>query len=92
MKHTADSESDDLPTGMGAPAARALSAAGITRLKQLTSISEAELLKLHGVGPKAIRILRAALAERGLSFAAAAKSRAASAADHARISRRAGNK
>jgi hypothetical protein len=32
-------------------------------------MSRAELLALHGVGPKAVRILDAALAERGLSFA-----------------------
>jgi hypothetical protein len=59
--------SDDLPK-IGAPATRALTAAGYTRLSQLTQVSEAELLALHGVGPRAIRILREALAERGLSF------------------------
>jgi predicted flap endonuclease-1-like 5' DNA nuclease len=48
-----------------------LMAAGYTRLEQLTSITEAEILKLHGVGPKAIRILRETLAEKGWSFAKA---------------------
>jgi hypothetical protein len=52
-----------------APAQRALEGAGYTRLEQLTKVTEAELLKLHGMGPKAIRILREALAERGWSFA-----------------------
>nr|WP_260408155.1 DNA-binding protein [Planomonospora venezuelensis] len=42
--------------------------AGYTRLEQLTGVTEAELLALHGVGPKAVRILRDTLAERGLSF------------------------
>jgi DNA-directed RNA polymerase alpha subunit len=42
---------------------------GITSLNQLTAVSESELLKLHGMGPKAITILKAALAEHGLSFA-----------------------
>jgi hypothetical protein len=52
----------------GAPATRALLAAGYTELSQLASVSESELAKLHGMGPKALRILREALAERGLSF------------------------
>ena len=57
----------DLPK-TSEPAARAFELAGITRLAQLTKLTEADLLKLHGVGPKAIRILREALAERGLTF------------------------
>jgi hypothetical protein len=32
-------------------------------------VTEAELLQLHGVGPKTIRTLRPALAARGLAFA-----------------------
>ena len=35
---------------IGAPATRALEAAGYTRLEQLTKISEAELGQLHKVG------------------------------------------
>jgi hypothetical protein len=58
----------DLPN-IGAPAHRALASAGYQRLEQLTRVREAELLRLHGVGPKALRILRAALAARGQSFA-----------------------
>lgn len=59
---------NDLPK-LSAPAHRALAAAKITRLKDLTKISEQELGKLHGVGPNAIASLRAALAAKGLSFA-----------------------
>ncbi|GAB4215550.1 MAG: hypothetical protein OHK0022_55560 [Roseiflexaceae bacterium] len=59
---------DDLPK-LSAPARRALSAAGYTRLAQLATVSEAELLRLHGMGPKAIRELREALAAQGLAFA-----------------------
>lgn len=68
---TSDRPSADggLPRAIGAPATRALHGAGYTRLEQLAAVSEAELLKLHGVGPRAIRILREALAERGLAFA-----------------------
>jgi NAD-dependent DNA ligase len=58
----------DLPK-IGAPATRALLAAGYSRLEHLTRLSEAELAGLHGVGPKAVGILRQALAERGLRFA-----------------------
>jgi DNA-directed RNA polymerase alpha subunit len=51
-----------------APAQSALDAAGYTHLEQLTQVTEKELLQLHGMGPKAVRILREALAEKGLSF------------------------
>ena len=62
------------PNGVAKPAQRALSAAGIHNLTQLTEISEAELLKLHGMGPKAIRHLREALAKQNLTFAPSTKS------------------
>jgi DNA-directed RNA polymerase alpha subunit len=50
------------------PATSALLEAGYTRLEQLTQVTEADLLKLHGMGPKAVRLLREALAEKGWSF------------------------
>lgn len=59
----------NLPEKLSAPAKRALDAAGYTRLEQFSEVSEADLLKLHGVGPDAIKKLRAALSEMGLSFA-----------------------
>ncbi len=69
MKKTEyQSQESDLPAKIGIPARRALAGAGYTRLEQLTRASEAELISLHGVGPKAIKILRAALSEKGLSF------------------------
>lgn len=58
----------DMPHAMGNPARRALAAIGIVRVEQLTGLSEAELLKLHGVGPKAVRVLRDTLAARGQAF------------------------
>lgn len=58
----------NLPPGVSQPAQRALVAAGYTDLEELTQASEAELLKLHGMGPKAIRLIRSALQARGLSF------------------------
>ncbi len=61
-------DDSDLPK-LSAPARRALDEAGYTRLEQLTSVSEAELKKLHGIGPNAIQQLRLALEKNGLSFA-----------------------
>lgn len=60
----------NLPTGLSQPAQRALAGAGYSRLEQLTHVSEKEILALHGMGPKGIRQLREALAEKGWSFAA----------------------
>ncbi len=54
---------------MGKVAPRELAANGYTRYEQLTTVTPKELLKIHGVGPKAIRILEEELAARGLSFA-----------------------
>jgi hypothetical protein len=59
---------NDVPAGLGQPAYRALAAASYTQLAQFTKITEADLLKLHGVGPKAVRIIREALQARGWSF------------------------
>jgi hypothetical protein len=57
-----------LPRSIGAPATRALTAAGYTGLSQLAGVPAAELAKLHGVGPKALRLLQEALQERGMSL------------------------
>ncbi|MYS12293.1 DNA-binding protein, partial [Streptomyces sp. SID6041] len=43
-------------------------AAGYTRLDQLAGVPAAELAALHGVGPKALRVLGEVLAERGRSL------------------------
>jgi DNA-directed RNA polymerase alpha subunit len=53
---------------LAAPAQRALQSAGIHSLEQVTEVTEAELLQLHGMGPNALGKLRQPLAERGLSF------------------------
>ena len=58
----------DLPIGLGKPARRALAAAGYVRLEQLTGVSEAEVMELHGMGPKALDHLRRALAAKGQRF------------------------
>jgi hypothetical protein len=58
----------DLPAGIGRPATAALVQVGATTLEQVAALSRAELVALHGIGPKAVRILEAALAERGLAL------------------------
>lgn len=57
----------DLPP-IGRPATRALVTAGITDLDQVAARSEAELLALHGLGPRAVRLLAEALAAQGRSL------------------------
>lgn len=68
MLQNSESESG-LPATFSKPAQRALAAAGYTPLEQLSPVSEAELLKLHGMGPKALAQLRQALAEQDMAFA-----------------------
>ena len=63
-----DKTPSDLPK-LAAPAQRALAAAGYSRLEQLTHVREADLKKLHGIGPNALAQLHRALATKGLSFA-----------------------
>jgi predicted flap endonuclease-1-like 5' DNA nuclease len=50
------------PRGVSGPALRALDRAGIRSVADLARWSEAELAALHGMGPKALAVLRDALA------------------------------
>jgi hypothetical protein len=56
------------PKGVGQPAIRALASAGYTQLDQLAGVREKDLASLHGMGPKALRILNEALKAEGKSF------------------------
>jgi Bacterial RNA polymerase, alpha chain C terminal domain len=58
---------DALPK-LSAPATRALNGAGYTTLRRLAGVSRGDLAKLHGMGPKALDIIQAALEEHGLSL------------------------
>jgi hypothetical protein len=58
------------PKGVAQPAQRALAGIGVTRLGQLTDVREADLAALHGMGPKALRILKETLESKGLAFKA----------------------
>jgi hypothetical protein len=59
---------DTLPS-IGAPATRALHAAGYSSLRALAGVPRSELAGLHGVGPKALRILEEELGRHGLALA-----------------------
>jgi hypothetical protein len=61
-----EAELDRLPK-IGAPATRALHNAGYPSLRSLAGVPRSELARLHGMGPKALGILQAALARHGLS-------------------------
>lgn len=60
-----------LPESLPTPSRRALAHAGYERLGQVATASEADLLRLHGVGPLAIERLRQALQEHGMTFTSA---------------------
>ena len=59
---------EGFPRAIGGPATGALREAGYTDLAELDGVPAADLLRLHGVGPKAVAVLREALAARGLSL------------------------
>lgn len=50
----------DFPREIGRPATNALLHGGYTRLAQVLKLSDAALLARHGVGPTAVKRLRAA--------------------------------
>jgi DNA-directed RNA polymerase alpha subunit len=66
---------DDLPAELSAPARRALAGAGVTRLEDVAAFTETELMKLHGMGPKALQTLRRALAAKGMVISKSANAR-----------------
>lgn len=63
-----EQEKSDFPAKLSNPARRALAGAGYTKLEQLAQVSEAELKRLHGMGPKGVEQLRQTLADKGLTF------------------------
>lgn len=56
------------PKGVSGPALRALHSAGVRSMNDLTKWTEADLAELHGMGPKALGILRTALEATGRRF------------------------
>jgi predicted RecB family nuclease len=53
---------------LSAPARRALERESITSVEQLSTYTEAEILKLHGVGKTTIPKLKDAMRKKGLVF------------------------
>ncbi|HEY6488558.1 MAG: hypothetical protein WCC26_14375 [Terracidiphilus sp.] len=56
------------PKGVAKPAQRALAAAGYTSLDQLANARRADLAAMHGMGPRALDVLRQALQAKGKDF------------------------
>jgi hypothetical protein len=67
MKQQLVQSEGDLPK-LSAPAHRALAAAGVSRLKDLTKFSKAEVKSWHGIGPNALDQLRTAMKKQGLTY------------------------
>lgn len=59
----------EFPSEIGRVATRELAARGFTRYDDLRRVTPMELLAIHGIGPKAVRILGEELAARGLGWA-----------------------
>lgn len=58
----------DLPP-IGRPANSALRELGVTRLDEVARLGKTSVLALHGVGPKAVRILEEEMTRRNIPFA-----------------------
>ncbi len=68
MSHSRDRITDIVR--LGAPAERALLAAGIVTFEDLCGWTRKDLAGLHGIGPKAFSLLDPAMSERGLAYRA----------------------
>lgn len=65
---TLDEFGTEFPHAVGRVAKRALASHGFTTYAHLAGTTRGELLAIHGIGPKAVRILAEELARRGMSF------------------------
>lgn len=59
---------DILLQRLAKPAQRAIQNEGITTLEQLSKYDENEFSQLHGIGNKAMSIIKQIMSENGLSF------------------------
>ena len=57
------------PKGVAKPAQRALASVGVFRVEQAARFCEKELASLHGMGSKALGLIKAALRAQGKCFA-----------------------
>lgn len=70
-----------LPSGLAAPARRALEGAGLKSLEDVARFSRVDLAALHGMGQKALRVLDEALVAEGLASVPAPEGQAESRRD-----------
>lgn len=63
----------ELPAKLAQPAARALNNQGVYYLDQVSGLSEAELLSLHGIGQNAVKILKQAIKAHQIDLAIKSK-------------------
>ncbi|MCM3617688.1 hypothetical protein M3936_08850 [Sutcliffiella horikoshii] len=63
-----DKPTNSFLSKLSSPARNALIHEEIDTLQKLSTHTEKEILKLHGIGPSSLPILRKALGEEGLSF------------------------
>jgi predicted flap endonuclease-1-like 5' DNA nuclease len=68
MSASDSSRASELTPRIGKVATRELANRGYTRYEQLSQVAPRDLLRIHGIGTKAIRILEEELATRGLAF------------------------
>jgi hypothetical protein len=61
-----DADLEWVPRGVGRPAKRAMHGAGILTMRDLERFSRAELMQLHGFGPKAMDALTPELDKAGM--------------------------
>lgn len=57
----------DLPK-LAAPAWRALAGANVTNLSDLATMTEADVMALHGMGPNAMTTLKTAMKAKKIAF------------------------
>lgn len=70
VANQSDNSIQAFPNGVAQPAVRALASIGVTKVEQLSKHRESDLAALHGMGPKALGILKDALKSKGRSFKA----------------------
>lgn len=58
----------EFPQGVSQPAIRALNSVGVANVESLATHREIDIADLHGMGPKAMGVLKAALKDKGKSF------------------------
>ncbi|MEP6763084.1 MAG: DNA-binding protein [Gemmatimonadaceae bacterium] len=63
-----DTPKPSFPEGVAQPAIRALNSVGVSTVEALAKHREIDIADLHGMGPKAMGLLKEALKEKGKSF------------------------